>query len=64
MDKIYLWIGLTNKTEEEYWNYFYQKGEKPQFCFDAGLEYLMETHQCSIQPESYAKLRLRFIKNV
>jgi hypothetical protein len=39
MNKIYLWLGLTTKTEEEYWNYFYIT---PQFCLDVGLDWLDE----------------------
>jgi hypothetical protein len=42
MDKIYLWLGLTKKTEEEYWNYFYTKNGTPQFCLDVGLNWLDE----------------------
>jgi hypothetical protein len=39
MDKIYLWIGFTNKTEEEYWNYFQSEDGISRFCLDVGLEW-------------------------
>jgi hypothetical protein len=42
MDKIYLWLGFTSKSEEEYWNYFSQGDKIPQFCLDTGLEWLDE----------------------
>ncbi|MDR0604324.1 MAG: immunity 22 family protein [Bacteroidales bacterium] len=42
MNKIYLWIGLFNKTEEEYWEYFYSKNGIPQFYRDVGFDWLDE----------------------
>jgi len=40
MDKIYLWLGLTSKSEKEYWDYFSKNVELPQFCIDTGLEWI------------------------
>ena len=42
MDKIYVWIGFTTKSEKEYWDYFSQEDGKPQFCIDTGVDWLDE----------------------
>lgn len=42
MDKIFLWLGFTSKSEKEYWDYFSQNNGIAQFCGDVGLEWLDE----------------------
>jgi hypothetical protein len=42
MDKIFLWLGFTPKSEKEYWDYFAQSDGTPLFCLDTGLEWLDE----------------------
>lgn len=40
MNKIYLWLGFTTKSEKEYWDYFSDDNGTPQFCLDTGLDWL------------------------
>ena len=40
MNKIYLWLGFTTKSEEEYWDYFSDNDGTPQFCIDTNLDWL------------------------
>ncbi|MDR2904520.1 MAG: immunity 22 family protein [Helicobacteraceae bacterium] len=42
MNKIFLWVGFTSKSEQEYWDYFSPKNGQPQFCFDTDLDWLDE----------------------
>lgn len=38
--KLHFWVGLTQLSEQRYWDYFDASHGLPQFCKDIGLEWL------------------------